>query len=67
MQQLLNKVKQSSSLSGALPSPGQACSELQKGGILISRIPDISGRKSGHFEIVTANLIIFGIKRLQNC
>ena len=36
--------------------------ELQKVGILVSRIPDISGRKSGHFQIVAANLRIFGIK-----
>ena len=40
--------------------------ELQKGGILVFRIPDISGRKSGHFQIVSANLSIFGIKRLQH-
>ena len=44
-----------------------ARAELQKGGILVSRIPDISGRKSGHFHIVAANLSIFGIKRLQLC
>ena len=36
--------------------------ELQKGGILVSRIPDISGRKSGHFQIVAANHSIFGRK-----
>ena len=36
--------------------------ELQKVGILVSRIPDISGRKSGHFQIVAANLSIFGKK-----
>ena len=41
--------------------------ELQKGGILVSRKPDISGRKSGHFQIVDTNLSIFGIKRLQYC
>ena len=38
-------------------------SELQKGSILVSRIPDIAGRKSGHFQIVAANLSIFGIKK----
>ena len=37
-------------------------SELQKVGILISRIPDISGRLSGHIQIVAANLTIFGMK-----
>ena len=38
---------------------GTKSSELQKVSILVSRIPDISGRKSGHFQIVTANLSIF--------
>ena len=33
-------------------------------GILVSRMPDISGRKSGHFQILSANLSLFGIKRL---
>ena len=42
------------------------CPELHKVGILVSRIPDISGRKSGHFQIVAVNLTIFDIKRLQN-
>ena len=37
--------------------------ELQKVGILVSRILDISGRKSGHFHIVAANLSILGIKK----
>ena len=41
--------------------------EVQKGGILVSTIPDISGGKSRHFQIVAANLGIFGIKRLQHC
>ena len=41
--------------------------ELQKGGILVSRIPDNSGGKYGHFQIVVANPIIFAIKRLQQC
>ena len=41
--------------------------ELQKLSILVSRILDISGRKSGHFQIVAANLSIFGMKRLQHC
>ena len=39
--------------------------ELQKGGILVSRIPDISGRKFGHFQIVAADLSIFGMKRFN--
>ena len=43
------------------------CSKLQKGGILVSRILDVSGRNSGHFQIVAANLSIFGIKVLQHC
>ena len=34
--------------------------DLQKGGILVSRIPDISGIKSGQFQIVAANTSIFG-------
>ena len=38
----------------------QPSAELQKFGILVSIIPDISGIKSGHFQIVVANL--FGIK-----
>ena len=36
--------------------------ELQKGGILVSRIPDISGRKSGHFQIVDINLTYLALK-----
>ena len=40
-------------------------SELQKVGILVSRIPDISGRKSGHFQIVAANLSIFGYNTID--
>ena len=39
--------------------------ELHKFGILVSRIPEISGRKSGHFQINATNLSIFGIKNLQ--
>ena len=38
--------------------------ELQKGGILVSRIPDFFAEKSGHFQIVPAELSIFEIKRL---
>ena len=45
----------------------QVSPELQKCGILVSRIPDISWRKSGHFQIVADNLCILGIKRLQHC
>ena len=45
----------------------QVSPELQKCGILVSRIPDISWRKSGHFQIVAANFTIFGIKRLHHC
>ena len=41
-------------------------SELQKVGILVPRIPDICGGKSGHFQIVAPNVCIIGIKRLQN-
>ena len=41
-------------------------SELQKAGILGSRIPDISGRESGHFQINATNLSIFGIKIYNN-
>ena len=44
-------------------STGAGTSELQKVGILVSRILDISGRKSGHFHIVAANLSILGIKK----
>ena len=39
---------------------------LQKVGILISRIADISGRKSEHFQIVVGKLSMFGIKREVN-
>ena len=35
---------------------------MQRDGILVSRILDISGRKSRHFQIVAANLSLFGIK-----
>ena len=42
------------------------CPELHKVGILVSRIPDIFGRKSGHFQIDAANLRLFGLKRLQH-
>ena len=35
-------------------------------GILVSRIPDISVRKSGHFQIVTINLVILGLKGYKN-
>ena len=41
--------------------------ELQLVGILVSRIPDISGRKSGNFEIVATNLRIFGLRRIEKC
>ena len=37
---------------------------MQKGGILVSRIPDISGRKSGHFQIIAAKLSIFLHKKV---
>ena len=37
-------------------------SELQKVGILVSRIPDKYGRKSGHFQIVAADHCKFRIK-----
>ena len=40
--------------------------ELQKVGILVSRIPDIFWRKSGHFQIIAVNLSIFDIKKLQH-
>ena len=40
-------------------------SELQKVGILVSRIPDISGRKFGYFQIAVNNLNISRIKKLQ--
>ena len=40
--------------------------ELQKVGILVYRILDISGRKFRHFQIHEANVSKFGIKRLQN-
>ena len=36
--------------------------ELQKCGILVSRIPDIFKRKSGHFKIFSANLPHFSQK-----
>ena len=39
--------------------------ELQKAGILVSRIPDIFGRKSGHFQKVATNFSIFGIRWLN--
>ena len=35
---------------------------MQKVGILLSTIPDISGRKSGDFQIVATNHSIFSIK-----
>ena len=37
------------------------CPELPKVGILVSRILNISERRSGHFQIVVVNLSIFGI------
>ena len=40
--------------------------ELLKDGILVSRIPDIFGRKLGLFPIVAAKFSIFVIKRLQH-
>ena len=42
-------------------------SELQKAGILVSRIPDIFGGKSGHFQNVATDFSIFDIKRLKCC
>ena len=39
--------------------------ELQKIGILVPRIPDISGRKSGHFKVVAINISIFCLKRMK--
>ena len=42
-------------------------SELQKVGILVSRIPDIFGRNSGHFQIAASYPSIFGLKSLQFC
>ena len=44
---------------------GEGGAELQKVGILVSRIPDIFGRKSGHFQKVATNFRIFGIKRIK--
>ena len=41
-------------------------SELQKVGILVSRIPDISGRKFGHFHNVATNLSILWLKKIHN-
>ena len=40
--------------------------ELQLVGILISRIPDISGGKPGHFQIVSINLTILDQKGYKN-
>ena len=45
---------------GVLKTPTPA--ELQKVGILVFSIPDIFGRKSGHFQIIVTNSSIFGIK-----
>ena len=39
----------------------RVCPELPKVGILVSRILNISERRSGHFQIVVVNLSIFGI------
>ena len=36
--------------------------ELPNVGIMVSRIPDISGRKFGHFQTVATNLSIFAIR-----
>ena len=44
---------------------GEGGAELQKVGILVSRIPDIFGRKSGHFKIAATKPSIFGMKRLE--
>ena len=41
-------------------------SELKKGSILVSRIPNISGRKSGHFRIVAINLTTLDQKGYKN-
>ena len=41
--------------------------ELQKFGILVSRIPDTSGMKSGHLQIIAGNRTEFGLNRLQKC
>ena len=41
--------------------------ELQKFGILVSRKPDISLGKSGHFQIFATNLCKFGIKGIRYC
>ena len=38
--------------------------ELQEGGILVSRIPDNSGKKSKHVEIAAINLNILGLKQI---
>ena len=43
--------------------PGKT--ELQKFSILVSRIPDIFGRESGHFKIAATKPSIFGMKRLE--
>ena len=40
--------------------------ELQKAGILVSRIPNISWRESEHFQIVGKILIILGLKGYKN-
>jgi len=45
-------------------SSNKISTELQNVGILVSRIPDISAKKSGHFPIVATNLSIFDIKWL---
>ena len=45
----------SSDCSGLVKCWGTHPTELQKVSILESRIPEISGRKSGHFQIVAAN------------
>ena len=46
------------------PTKPHPTPQLQKGGILVSRILDISAGKSGHFQIVATYLSIFEIKRL---
>ena len=53
-------------LPNMIENIAQIRSELQNVGILVYRIPDIFGRKSGYFPIFGADLSIFGIKRLDH-
>ena len=41
--------------------------ELQKLGILVSRIPDIFGKKSGHFQMIAIYRSKFGTKGVKYC